>query len=272
MNSNIANNINKIKSALGQYEKLLFDTEVIRNTCVSQSVKNMIYKELQLECDEWKRKLIEFISELPNIVNTNIPNNTASAEETVQKMNLEQEVSIIEKTPEQKWKEGFSEKIHAIYDRNLKYIETKEVFKEIYEYMTNSYGIVWEQDFKEWRRTNDGVPRTLDIIFNNAQYKSIFDAVLQDKYSEAIESNPVSIKEIIEPLANKSQDKSKGYCSTLKKIYTYMSETYNIDWDKHKRKYFKEKGSLPKAKSDLLYFNHGLIEKFRMSVNYFTEK
>lgn len=258
-------NIHKIKCALGQYERILADKETIQNTCISTELKATVYEDLQLRCDEVKKKLLELVKELPDVSITTKSVVVYPVEKVIQ---TEQTSKIIvnDNTLEKKWKEDISTKVNAIYDRYLSYVESKEVFKELYKYMTNVYGIVWEQDFKEWRRENSGVPKTLKIIFNNAQYKSIFDAILLDKYNKAMERDKVSIREIIEPLIIKNSDKSNGGCATLKKIYLHMENAYNIDWGKHTKKYFKENGTHIKTKSDLLYWNHGLIERFRMSV------
>lgn len=257
--------IHKIKCALGQYERIIADKETIQNTCISPELKTTVYKDLQLRCDEVKKKLLDLVKGLPD-VSVSTKSVVISSMEKVVQTEAKPQITVVDKTPEKKWKEDISMKVNAIYDRQLSYVESKEVFRELYEYMTNVYGIVWEQDFKEWRRENVGVPKTLEIIFNNTQYKSIFDAILLDKYNKAMERERLSIKEIIEPLIVKNADKSNGGCATLKKIYLHMEDTHNIDWDKHMKKYYKENGTHIKAKSELLYWNHGLIERFRMSV------
>lgn len=258
--------VHKIKCTLGQYERIIEDKEAIENTCINSQLKEMVYKDLQSRCDEVKKKLLELVNSLPD-VSVTIKTTSTSSMIKVVKTEAKPQISVVDKTPEKKWKEDISMKVNAIYDRQLNYVESKEVLRELYEYMTNVYGIVWEQDFKEWRRENIGVPKTLEIIFNNTQYKSIFDAILFDKYNKAIEKEKLSIKEIIEPLIVRNADKSNGGCVTLKKIYLHMEDAYNIDWDKHMKKYHKENGVHIKTKTELLYWNHGLIEKFRISVH-----
>ena len=260
------NEIQNIKSMLGQYEKVMSDKESIQNTCISPEIKATVYNDLQNRCDEVKKKLLEMIKILPEITDKNSDNSKSKTEKTIK---IESIIDTNNDDQRKSWKSNMSSKINAIYDRKLDYVTSKEVFKELYEYMTNVYGIVWEQDFKEWRRDNDGIPKTLDIIYNNSQYKSIFDSILVDKYNNILKVHPdkLSVKEIIEPLVRKNQDKSNGGCATLKKVYLHMENYYNINWDKHMKKYFKENGIQPKTKSDLLYWNHGLIERFRMSVN-----
>lgn len=260
--------INNIKSILGQYEKAIIDKNAIQNTDINLKLKESIYEDLQLRCDEMKKELKYLIEKLPNITDS-VKN--AKTEKVVELKSVDKVISqpkiVGTELLEKKWKEDISAKVNAIYDRELHYAQSKEVFKELYEYMTNVYGIVWEQDFKEWRRGNMGIPKTLEIIFNNSQYKSIFDAILLDKYDKAMERDKLSVRELIDPLVSKYLDKSNGGCATLKKVYLHMENSYNINWDKHMKKYYKEKGVHIKAKSDLLYWNHGLVEAFRMSIN-----
>ena len=262
----------KIKEILEQYEKVMNDKATIQNININEKLKESVYKDLQSSCFNKKRKLLELIILLPEVV-------MLDDEPKKEEINIEKIVENVKhnnRVDEQykKWKDEVSHKIIEIYDRDMSYIESKNILKELYEYMTNVYGIVWEQDFKEWRRTYIGVPRTLEIIYNNSTYKSIFDSILNDKHDKAIKLHPekITVKEIIEPLIIKKQDKSNGGCATLKKIYSLMSETYDIDWDKWMKRYQKETGITVSSKSELLYWNHGLVERFRIIVNDLIQK
>ena len=48
--------------------------------------------------------------------------------------------------------------------------------------MRKNYGIVWEQDIKEYKEQFeiDYKPKTIDIVYNDKTYKSIFEAILFD--------------------------------------------------------------------------------------------
>ena len=172
-----------------------------------------------------------------------------------------------EKTPYMIWHDDVSEKLDAIYDRNISYKISKDILMEIYEKMTNVYGIVWEQDYKEWRRTHQGVPRTLNIIFNNEQYKSIFESILSDKYDESIanHSDVLSPDELIDELISKRNDKTRA--ATFKLVYTRMENYYDVKWDKMIMRYKRETGRINVLKKELLYWNRGLVERFRISIH-----
>lgn len=246
--------INNIKSTLGQYEKILSDKEIIKNTCISPELKEKIYQDLQNKSIELKKQLVLFANQLP-LIGGNINDITSK------------DVKREKQSDFDLWKKNISKQVNYIYDRNINLLRSREVLQNIYTTMTNVYGIVWEQEFKEWRWEHITKPSTLEIIYTNKQYKSIFDAKLEDQYYEFKDKGKLNVKELIEPLVSVYEDKSKGNCMTLKRIYQHMGEEYNIDWERMIKKYMKEYGYLPKLKSDLLYWNHGLIENFRVSIN-----
>ena len=160
------------------------------------------------------------------------------------------------------WKRGVSRQVNYIYDRNPKYIFVKDIYKDIYTYMRNVYGIVWEQEEKEWYRNYNSRPQTLEIIYNNRVYKSIFDSILHDKYAylELHHPDALTVEEIIEPLAKKMKVDIRRV--PIGKVYLYMETVYKIDWDRYMKRYIKEK-NIYKDNSDLIYWNKKLMEYFR---------
>lgn len=271
-------NFNKVKCTLGQCEKIFKDINSIHNMCIDNNLKDMVCKNLYLNFAKAKQNLIAYSNQLPDFEIESFKSTDDNLDEkkispsnenviNYKKINT-QNSSTGNELVALRWKSEISQKINEIYDRELKYVSSKEVINEIYTYMTNIYGIVWEQEFKEWRRVHTGKTNKLEVIFNNATYKSIFESILADKYEKAIVKSPVSIKEIIIPLVKKNNDKSNGGGLSLRKIYAYMEKTYNINWDKWGKKFIKQFGKYPKSKSDLLFFEHGLMQRFRESVDY----
>lgn len=81
-----------------------------------------------------------------------------------------------------KWKREVYKKAKILVNTKSSFGKRSEVLHYIYNYMRRNYGIVWEQDSKEYKE-NLGVeykPRTIDIVYDNEMYKSIFEAVLAD--------------------------------------------------------------------------------------------
>ena len=260
--------LNEFKSLIGQYTKLNKDKKTIESLFIDPDLKIAAYKNLEKNLDKMKRKMHKYIDSIEPIYveeikeNKNIDNQEQS--ESIQRVNVSSKKK--EKTPYMIWHDDVSEKLDAIYDRNISYKMSKDILMEIYEKMTNVYGIVWEQDYKEWRRTHQGVPRTLNIIFNNEQYKSIFESILSDKYDESIanHSDVLSPDELIDELISKRNDKTRA--ATFKLVYTRMENYYDVKWDKMIMRYKRETGRINVLKKELLYWNRGLVERFRISI------
>ena len=261
--------LNEFKSLIGQYTKLNKDKKTIESLFIDPDLKIAAYKNLEKNLDKMKRKMHKYIDSIEPIYveeikeNKNIDNQEQS--ESIQRVNVSSKKK--EKTPYMIWHDDVSEKLDAIYDRNISYKMSKDILMEIYEKMTNVYVIVWEQDYKEWRRTHQGVPRTLNIIFNNEQYKSIFESILSDKYDESIanHSDVLSPDELIDELISRRNDKTRA--ATFKLVYTRMENYYDVKWDKMIRRYKRETGRINVLKKELLYWNRGLVERFRISIH-----
>ena len=261
--------LNEFKSLIGQYTKLNKDKKTIESLFIDPDLKIAAYKNLEKNLDKMKRKMHKYIDSIEPIYveeikeNKNIDNQEQS--ESIQRVNVSSKKK--EKTPYMIWHDDVSEKLDAIYDRNISYKMSKDILMEIYEKMTNVYGIVWEQDYKEWRRTHQGVPRTLNIIFNNEQYKSIFESILSDKYDESIanHSDVLSPDELIDELISKRNDKTRA--ATFKLVYTRMENYYDVKWDKMIMRYKRETGRINVLKKELLYWNRDLVERFRISIH-----
>lgn len=56
----------------------------------------------------------------------------------------------------------------------------------LYQYLRNNYGVVWEQEAKEVKEEYglEHNPRTIDLVYHNKTYRSIFTNVLKDMVDE----------------------------------------------------------------------------------------
>ena len=201
----------------------------------------------------------------PNIVNQN-------KIETYDVENIENEINIKKKVDSQysEWRKKLGYKIRGIYNRKICYIESKEIIREIYRDMTIRYGIVWEQEYKEWKRDHVKNPTTMEIIYYNENYKSIFESILDDMFTKAINDKyeELTLSEIAQPLVVKDKDTSKGGSTTLRKIYKDMETRCNINWEKRARKYAKI-AEIPVenvTKRSIVCSESGILENFRISM------
>lgn len=238
---------NEIKKKIEELEVILRNRICLES--MNLTTKNIAIDELVQKSKDIKEQLIYMLNQL------SVENNNYNKSENEVNENL----FLL-------WKKAVSNQINYIYDREKKYTNVKSVYKDIYTYMRNVYGIVWEQEEKEWREVHVDRPQTLEIIYNNRMYKSIFDSILHDKYaySESHHPDVLTIDEIIEPLAKKMGLNIRSV--PLNKVYIYMETVYKFDWNRYIKRYQKVNGSY-KGNRELLYWNRNLMEKFREVVS-----
>lgn len=80
------------------------------------------------------------------------------------------------------WMRDINAQIKVLIHINNNFSKRSEVLHYIYNYMRKNYGIVWEQDIKEYKEKFEigYKPKTIDIVYDNETYKSIFGAILAD--------------------------------------------------------------------------------------------
>ncbi len=160
---------------------------------------------------------------------------------------------------------------HNIFKQiDSKGMNRKNILNSIQLYMRKNYGIVWEQELRDYisRNANVGKVSNMDVIYDNSQYRSIFESVLRDTLEQTNDINaPIcELDRIIRPLVEKNHDKSNRGMVTYKKVYAYMDKEYTCSWDYHEGKYIKEHGHKPKFKKELLEFSMPLRRKFESAV------
>lgn len=82
-----------------------------------------------------------------------------------------------------KWKKNVYRQIKMLINTSsYPFNKKSEVLHYIYNYMRRNYSIVWEQDIKEYKMQLDIEynPNTIDVVYENKMYRSIFEAILID--------------------------------------------------------------------------------------------
>lgn len=151
---------------------------------------------------------------------------------------------------------------------NSSFRKTASVLKHIYDYMRQNYGICWEQEAKDYKERNNlsYSPKTIEVVYQNEDLRSIFMAVLTDmeyKTKEAKEKKDEidwSDRQIL-PLVKKYDDHSNGFMATYKKVYTRMEENSRVGWKNLTTRYINECGGKP-TKKDLINTRKSLQKKF----------
>lgn len=139
------------------------------------------------------------------------------------------------------WKKNVDEAVNKCVAINNYFTNTTHVLIWIYNYMTNTYGIVWEQEIKEYKEKNGYSRATkMDVVYSKGMLRSIFESILADLPGKEIKKRQSmsvkdSLEEIIKPLAVRRNDHSKHYCATFRMVYKQMGVNWK-EYPSNKRK------------------------------------
>lgn len=179
------------------------------------------------------------------------------------------------------WKETVYQKMDRICANTTKFGKRSDVMRWIYKYMTKNYGVVWDQESREYKERNNTciTPSTIDVVMDKFMIKSIFESVLADlEYEychkvEEISKNHVDnwADRVIAPLVEKYGDHSNAGMATYRKVYKRMDENYKIGWKNLTTRYINEHGGKP-SKKDLIESRPSLRKKFKNAVEKLMEE
>lgn len=183
----------------------------------------------------------------------------------------ENKIPVKEISEEDSWKQIVHGKAENIVC-NSSFRKTASVLKHIYDYMRQNYGICWEQEAKDYKERNNlsYSPKTIEVVYQNEDLRSIFIAVLTDmeyKTKEAKEKKDEidwSDRQIL-PLVKKYDDHSNGFMVTYRKVYVRMEENSRISWKNLTTRYINECGGKP-TKKDLINTRKSLQKKFTKAI------
>lgn len=171
-----------------------------------------------------------------------------------------------------KWKQN----LYFMMDQLIsvgRFAKRNDCLKYLYKYMTKNYGIVWEQEHKDYVAQNGNSAPTLDIIYGKDIYRSIFESVLYDLISESeAKENECLTDKIIAPLIKKYDDKSNAGCVTYKLVYARMDTIKKISWKNRETRYINKYGSKSASKKNIINDSKSLLSIFRMAVKEMTDE
>ena len=179
------------------------------------------------------------------------------------------------------WKETMYHKMDRICANTTKFGKRSDVMRWIYKYMTKNYGVVWDQEAREYKERNQTsmMPSTIDIVMDKPMVKSIFESVLADLEYEYCHKAAVDTRQPIEnwtdqaiaPLVAKYNDHSNAGMATYRRVYKRMDEEYRIGWKNLTTRYINEHGEKP-SKKDLIETRSSLRKKFKNAVKELMEE
>ena len=183
------------------------------------------------------------------------------------------EVNVGTQSEYTRWKN----KIYSIIDKLILggvFDDRRECLKYLYDYMNKNYGIVFEQDLKEYLDKNGIKVSNLVIIYNNETYRSIFESVLYDLVSNKIKQNENTVcltDQIIAPLIEKYNDKSNAGNVTYKRVYKKMDSIKSICWSNRETRYINKYGKKTASKKNVINANKALLKIFKEAVKQMLE-
>ena len=178
------------------------------------------------------------------------------------------------------WKETMYQKMDRICANTTKFGKRNDVMKWIYKYMNRKYGVVWEQEEREYKERNHTfiTPSTIDIVLDKFMIKSIFESVLADleyEYCHISNLKEEAYKswtdQVIAPLVKKYNDHSNAGMATYRRVYKRMDEDNKIAWNNLATRYINEHGKKPSRK-DLIETRPSLRKKFKNAVKKLMEE
>lgn len=179
------------------------------------------------------------------------------------------------------WKPSMYEKMDHICANTSDFEKRADIMKWIYRYINKNYGVVWDQEVREYKERNKThiLPSTIDVVQDKPIIKSIFESVLSDleyKYChKPVVEGKKTVKnwsdQVIAPLLEKYNDRSNAGMVTYRRVYKKMDENNKIGWKNLTTRYINEHGRKPSRK-DLIETRPSLRKKFQNAVKELMEE
>lgn len=165
------------------------------------------------------------------------------------------------------WKKRTNEFVDKLSESS-KFTDRNSVLKYLYDYINKTYGIVWDQEKREYRRRHSNISKvsTFDVIYEDEQLRSIFDCALADMAEKY--KNTCKVDLIMQPLIKKINDESANHTVSYRKVYAMLRKTDpNINWANLKKRYVSKHGSAGYSRKRVVDSNPELRAKFEKAVN-----
>ncbi|MDD3123561.1 MAG: ORF6N domain-containing protein [Candidatus Izemoplasmatales bacterium] len=154
--------------------------------------------------------------------------------------------------------------------------KNQHVLRAVYTIMRNQYGIVFEEEKREYKEKYNiehHVP-TIDIIADNAKLKSLFESILNDMENSnvMVEQRKQIVNTVVDPITStinpliaKRNDKTKGGNNTYRKVYAAMGV---VSWEMRRKRYqhVHKLKNIP-SKKVLIRNDPKLLKKFVSTVH-----
>jgi prophage antirepressor-like protein len=119
-----------------------------------------------------------------------------------------------------------------------KFTDTKNILHLIYKTLNRTYGIVFDQEEKEYKENHNTIVKTpMDLINEKPLLKTLFENILNDMFPDKTRTNADIMRDSIQPLITAYNDNSTGGNATYRKVYSCMSINWKYRITQYKNKY-----------------------------------
>jgi hypothetical protein len=236
------------------------------------------------------QRLISYVEPLHNDFNRNmnmIYNAFIGVQKALPQIASIQSISFGDK----EWKQKQFNTINELLKECPEYKKCNLVLRKIYSKMRNQYGVVFEQEYKDYckRHNVSGHIPVIEVVSDKEMLRSIFSSILDDLFvlpkeiikkskRQSIKSNINNVvdnnwlREPLKPLIKKYNDNSAHSNMTFRRVYKEMANM-GVCWHNRQVRY-KNKYNLKNypLKSKLIRNNHALYDIFYKAIeNLLTE-
>lgn len=169
---------------------------------------------------------------------------------------------------DEKWKSKQFATMKSLIKERPEYKRVNVVLRKVYAKMRNVYGIVFEQEYKDYceRHNTSGHISTIEVVSDKEMLRSLFSSILADmfhtititsEHRQTMANTVVDpVRETIKPLIEKYHDISKGGNNTFRKVYSAMDVSWNMRRSRyrnsHNLKNYPSKMTVVKSNPKLL--------------------
>lgn len=169
---------------------------------------------------------------------------------------------------DEEWKAKQFVAMKSLIKERPEYKKVNVVLRKVYAKMRNVYGIVFEQEHKDYceRHNTSGHISTIEVVSDKEMLRSLFSSILADmfhpntitpEHRQAMTNTVIDpVRETIKPLIEKRHDISKGGNNTFRKVYSAMDVSWNIRKSRyrnaHNLKNYPSKMTVVKSNPKLL--------------------
>ena len=250
--------------------------DVLANAFLKKETAPTVQQEYAVKIERLEEKIDKMYKDMSSLANIILDWKESTSK------TIPDKITISSSDKGSEWKAAMYQKMDRICEQTKDFSGRMDVMNYIYRYINKHYGIVWEQEIREYREQTKTVRLSIiQVVESKEMLRSIFESVLTDlefkycgsakKYEKIMDCNHTWIDVVIAPLIKKYHDNSNAGMLTFRRVYKRMEESNHICWKNLTTRYVKEYGKIP-SKKDLVMTRPSLHYKFQAAVKELMEE